>query len=252
VYLADRGEAPFFTSVSTTIEAVQRDWADVVAVASNGERPFFALVRDGIDTIADLHGKRVMTGGGASRNEITHLATGQGWHLGTDLHVVRGDATDRMRAFEDPNIDAVAGRIHYLAWARKAGFHPLTYPAGATWFEGGLGVTRRFLQDQPEAVAGVVRALARADAFIHDPANRDECIATLDAYIRYLTPTTAAEAFDIHRDYYSLYLDAPGMQYMAEVLAVAKQTAASWTPDHLDTTFLAAAGARRAPGARAI
>lgn len=244
VRLALNGEIAFFTSVSTTIEAVQRGWGDVVAVAASSERPFFALVRDGINAIADLRGKRIMTGGGASRNEMLDLIAGQGWTVGTDVELVRGGATDRMAAFRDASIDAVAARTHYLAWARQEGFHPLLYADGATWFEGGIGVSRQFVQDRPQDVLRMVRVLARATEFVRDPANRDTVVETLPRYIRYLTPQTAAESFDVHRDYFSLRLDEPGLRYMAKVLAVAKGTAATWTPDHLDTRFLADVGIR--------
>lgn len=238
VRLALRGEIAFFTSVSTTIEAVQRGWGDVVAVAASSERPFFALVRDGIDSVADLRGKRIMTGGGASRNEMLDLIAGQGWTVGEDIELVRGGATDRMHAFADPAIDGVAARTHYLAWAEQRGFHPMNYANGATWFEGGIGVSRSFLTERPEDVRSMVRVLARATDYVKDPANRDKVVDLLPKYVRYLTPRTAAESFDVHQDFFSLRLAEPGLAYMARVLAVAKGTSATWTTDHLDTRFL--------------
>jgi NitT/TauT family transport system substrate-binding protein len=238
VRLACNGEISFFTSVSTTIEAVQQGWGDVVAVAASSERPFYALVRDDIHDVADLRGKRIMTGGGASRNEMLHLIEGQGWTIGEDVELVRGGATDRMKAFSDPSIHAVAARTHYLAWATQYGFHPLTYTNGATWFEGGLGVARTYLETEPDQVRRVVRAFARATEFVRDEANRDAVVEALAYYVTYLTPQTAAESYDVHRPYFSLRLDEAGLRYMAGVLAVAKGTPASWTPKHLDTTFL--------------
>jgi NitT/TauT family transport system substrate-binding protein len=238
VQLALKGEIEFFTSVSTTIEAVQRGWGDVVAVAASSERPFFALVRDDIREIADLRGKRIMTGGGASRNEMLHLIESQGWTVGEDVDLVRGGATDRMKAFEDPTVHAVAARTHYLAWARRFGFHPLTYTGGATWFEGGIGVSRSYLEREPDAVRRMVRAFARATDFVRDENNRDAVVEALAYYVTYLTPESALESYDVHRPYFSLRLDEAGLRYMAGVLAVAKGTAVSWTADHMDTTFL--------------
>lgn len=239
VDLALAGDIAFFTSVSTSIEAVLRGWGDVVAVAANATRPFFLLAREEIASVEDLKGKRVMTGGGASRNEMLHLANRMGWTVGHDIILIRGDAVDRQRAFEDPDIDGVAGRTHYLGWAETNGFKPMPYAPGQTWYEGGVAISRRFLEERPDAVRAIVVGLERATAFILDETNRDTCIQTIVDYVKYMDAESAAVAYDAHRPYFSTSLDAAGMQYMASVLAIAKDVPeATWSPRHLDTTFL--------------
>lgn len=245
VDLALAGEIACFTSVSTVIEAVLRDWGDVVAVAASAERPFFALVRSGIETIADLRGKRIMTGGGASRNEMLHIAAMMGWTPGVDIFLVRGDAVDRQRAFADPDIHAVAGRTHYLAWARERGFHPLTYPSGATWFEGGIGVSRAFLRDHPDKVRKMVRAIAAGTEWVRDPANREAAVVTITRFIRYLNDEDARKSYDVHREFFGNRLDEPGTAYMSTVLAAAKGVERNaWDPRHLELGFLAELGVK--------
>jgi ABC-type nitrate/sulfonate/bicarbonate transport system substrate-binding protein len=237
------GEVACFTSVSTVIEAVLRGWGDVVAVAASAERPFFALVRSDIETIADLRGKRIMTGGGASRNEMLHIASMMGWTPGVDFSLVRGDAVDRQRAFADPDIHAVAGRTHYLAWAREEGFHALTYPSGATWFEGGIGVSRGFLRDHPDKVRKMVRAIVRGTDWVRDPANREAAVATITRFIRYLNDKDARKSYDAHREFFGNRLNEPGTKYMSDVLAAAKGVERNtWDARHLELGFLAELG----------
>lgn len=239
VEMAERGDVEFFTSVATSIEAVQQGWADVVAIAASAERPFYLLVRSRIRSVEELEGACVMTGGGSSRNEMLHLAQRMGWVVGRDLRLVRGDAVDRMKAFDDPSIDAVAGRIHYLSWAREAGFEPWRYRPGETWFEGGVVVTRSFAERRPDDVRALVRGLARGTEYVRNPSNRVMCTRILEQFVGHMNADDAERSYDVHREHYSLRLDPAGMEYMARVLATAKGgQVAEWSPTALDTRFI--------------
>jgi ABC-type nitrate/sulfonate/bicarbonate transport system substrate-binding protein len=240
VDLALRGDIAFFCSVSTSIEAVLRGWGDVVAVAASAERPFFLLVRDEVQTVGDLQGRRILTGGGASRNEMLYLAAGMGWEVGKDVELVRGDGVDRQRALATGEYDAVAGRTHLLGWAGERGYRALPYAPGTTWYEGGVAVTRQFLDHHREEVAGFVRALHRATRFIADEANREPCVEVLTQYVKLLGRADAETGYDAHREHFSPALTLEGLRYMAEVLAVAKGVpAATWGPQHVDLDVVA-------------
>lgn len=241
VDLALRGDIAFFTSVSTSIEAVLRGWGDVVAVAASARRPFYLLARKEIDSAQQLRGKRIMTGGGASRNEMLHLAERMNWQVGRDITLVRGDAVERQKAFEDPDIDGIAGRTHYQGWADANGFKPMPYTDGHTWYEGGVAVSRQFLESSEAHVASMVRALARATEFIVDEANRAECVKVITQYVKYMNDEDARVSYDAHRPHFSIELDEAGMRYMASVLAIAKSVPdATWDPRHLDLRFVIA------------
>ena len=241
VDLALRGDIAFFTSVSTSIEAVLRGWGDVVAVAASARRPFYLLARKDIETAEQLLGKRIMTGGGASRNEMLHLADRMNWQVGRDITLVRGDAVERQKAFEDPDIDGIAGRTHYQGWAEANGFKPMPYSDGHTWYEGGVAVSRQFLVENEAQVWSMVRGLQRATEFILDEANRKQCVKIITEYVKYMGEADARVSYDAHRPHFSTELDESGMRYMARVLAIAKNVRnATWEPRHLDLRFVSA------------
>src|SRR5688572_27728495 len=75
------GDAVFFTAVSGAIEAQLLGWGDVKALAGGSTRGSSMFARPTIQSVEDLRGKRVMVGGGASRNEIYYLAHLQGWEV---------------------------------------------------------------------------------------------------------------------------------------------------------------------------
>jgi ABC-type nitrate/sulfonate/bicarbonate transport system substrate-binding protein len=128
VRLCLAGDLDFYTSISTTVEAVLRGWGDVKALCSNQTTLYFCAARQEIAELNDLQGKRVMVGGGASNNQITYLSKKLGWILGSDITIVRGDALDRIRAFEGPAIAAVIAREEYAYWAVKAGWRLIRVP----------------------------------------------------------------------------------------------------------------------------
>jgi ABC-type nitrate/sulfonate/bicarbonate transport system substrate-binding protein len=163
VRLCLAGDLDFYTSISTTVEAVLRGWGDVKALCSNQTTLYFCAARQEIAELNDLQGKRVMVGGGASNNQITYLSKKLGWILGSDITIVRGDALDRIRAFEDPAIAAVIAREEYAYWAVKAGWRLIPYPEEyMRWHGGGLCTSARLIHEQPDTVFKAVKAVVLA------------------------------------------------------------------------------------------
>ena len=234
VDLCVSGDAVFFTSVSTGIEARLLGWADVKALAASNTRGSSMFARATIQSAADLKGKRVMTGGGASRNEILYLAQLNRWEIGKDLVLVPGDEVARAKAFADPNIDAVCGRMLYKTYADQHGFHVFQLP-NAVWHDGGLCTSTEMIAREPDVVQAVVNGFVRAAAFIR--ANKAEAVKIGARNIRWLNETEVASHYDNME--FTVDITEQGLAWMAGLLRLAKQSARHEDPNNAaDLTFL--------------
>jgi ABC-type nitrate/sulfonate/bicarbonate transport system substrate-binding protein len=223
VRLCLAGDLDFYTSISTTVEAVLRGWGDVKALCSNQTTLYFCAARQEIAELNDLQGKRVMVGGGASNNQITYLSKKLGWILGSDITIVRGDALDRIRAFEDPAIAAVIAREEYAYWAVKAGWRLIRYPEEyMRWHGGGLCTSTRLIHEQPDAVFKAVKAVVLATDYLNH--HRQEAIELACERISHLSREDAEGNYDIHmrNGGYTCAITEEGIRYQSEVLASAK------------------------------
>jgi len=223
VRLCLAGDLDFYTSISTTVEAVLRGWGDVKALCSNQTTLYFCAARQEIAELNDLQGKRVMVGGGASNNQITYLSKKLGWILGSDITIVRGDALDRIRAFEDPAIAAVIAREEYAYWAVKAGWRLIPYPEEyMRWHGGGLCTSARLIREQPDTVFKAVKAVVLATDYLNH--HRQEAIELACKRISHLSREDAEGNYDIHmrNGGYTCAITEEGIRYQSEVLASAK------------------------------
>ncbi|MGH7845562.1 MAG: ABC transporter substrate-binding protein [Candidatus Binatia bacterium] len=234
VDLCASGDALFFTSVSTAIEARVLGWADVKALAASNTRGSSMFARPSIQSAADLRGKRVMTGGGASRNEILYLAQLNRWEIGKDLVLVPGDEVARAKAFADANIDAVCGRMLYKTYADQHGFHVFHLP-GAVWHDGGLCTSAETIERKPDLVQAVVNGFVRAIGFIRS--NKAEAVKIGARNIRWLNEAEVANHYDNME--FTADITEQGLAWMAGLLRLAKQSARQEDPRNAaDLRFL--------------
>ena len=127
VQLLVEGEIDFYTSISAIVEAVTRG-VKVKALCATSNSKYPCAAREEVRSFADLKNKKVMVGGGRSRNEVLWLCRRHGWNPDQDLKIVSGDLSERAKAFSDPSFAAVFGRPQYLSWLKKGCFHLLPYP----------------------------------------------------------------------------------------------------------------------------
>lgn len=227
------GDAVFFTAVSCAVEAQLLGWGDVKALAGSNTRGSSMFARPTIQTAADLRGKRVMTGGGASINEMKYLAHLNSLEIGKDLILVPGNEVSRTTAFADPSIDGVCARLQYKTYADQHGFHQFALP-GAIWHEGGLCTSADMIRTQPEVVQAVVNAFVRAMVFIKE--NKDEVVKIGERNIRWLDEAGVASHYDLI-DFCPDMTD-DGLRWMTGLLAVAKGSDRQLEPsDVADTSF---------------
>jgi ABC-type nitrate/sulfonate/bicarbonate transport system substrate-binding protein len=243
VDLCVSGDAVFFTSVSTALEARLLGWADVKALAASNSRGSSMFARSSIQSVSDLKGKRVMSGGGASRNEILYLAQLNHWEIGKDLELIRGDEVARANAFADPRIDAVCGRALYKTYADKHGFHVFHLP-GAIWHDGGLCTSAKMIEQQADSVQAIVNGFVRSIAFIGE--NKDEAVKIGARNIRWLSEPEVASHYDNMT--FSPDMTEEGLGWMIGLLQVAKRSAHQESPGSAaDLSFLRKAKEKYAP-----
>jgi len=240
VRLCLAGDLDFFTSVSTTVEAILRGWGDVKALCSNETTWHFCMARPEVKELRDLKGKKVMVGGGASNNQITYLARKLGWEVGKDITTVRGDAIDRIKAFQDPSIAAIIAREEYVYWAVKAGWHLIRYPEEyMRWHGGGLCTSAKLIREEPEVVYKAVKAVLQATEYLNH--HREEAITLALRRISHLNREEAEGNYDVHmrNGGYSCAITAEGIQFESEVLGLAKGVSKKVTlQDAADLSFL--------------
>jgi ABC-type nitrate/sulfonate/bicarbonate transport system substrate-binding protein len=240
VRLCLAADLEFYTSISTTVEAILRGWGDVKALCSNQTTLHFCAARQEIAELNDLKGKRVMVGGGASNNQITYLSKKLGWALGSDITIVHGDALDRIQAFHDPAIAAVIAREEYAYWAVKSGWRLVPYPEKyMRWHGGGLCTSLSLIREQPDTVYQTVKAVVEATAYLNS--HRREAIDLACSRIAHLSREEAEGNYDVHmrNGGYSCAITEEGIRFQSEVLALAKGVNKKVTlQDAADLSFL--------------
>jgi NitT/TauT family transport system substrate-binding protein len=236
--LAMKGDVAFLDGASTSIEAVVRGWGMLKVLCSGVRVPFFLMVRPNIEKVADLKGKRIITGsGGRAFNEVLYISKLNGWEPGKDITIIKGSPTDRIEAFQDPGIDAVATRPQFRHWAEQNGFRSLDYEGGKCWYSGGIAATPQMIEEKPEIVSRVVKVYLKAIDFIK--ANREESVRIILKEVPYLDYEGASGNYDVLHDLWSPLLERPGVEHMAEVCrAVKGSTLRPSFEDMVDLSFL--------------
>jgi ABC-type nitrate/sulfonate/bicarbonate transport system substrate-binding protein len=236
--LVDDGEVDFLTSLTNAMEAVLSRGHAIKFLCATTLTKFPCVARPEIRSIADLKGKKVMSGGGRSNTDLRFLCSRYGLRPGIDVEVIQGDSVGRARAFEDPTIAAVFARSQFLYWGTKAGFQPLYYPEpGMGWYEGGLAGGVSLITRHPDIVQKVVSAVVRATAFIKD--HEKEAVDVALKRIPHLDRTEAEGNYKILRAGFAGELEPSVIDYMATVVGTIKSTARRVTLEEVaDLSFL--------------
>jgi ABC-type nitrate/sulfonate/bicarbonate transport system substrate-binding protein len=235
--LVESGEVAFLTSLTNAMEAVLGGHALKFLCATTLTK-FPCVARPEIRSIADLKGKKVMSGGGRSNTDMRFLCSRYGLRPGIDLEVVQGDSVGRARAFEDPTIAAVFARSQFLYWGTKAGFRPLPYPdPGMGWYEGGLAAGVSLMTRHPEAIQKVVSAVVRATDYLK--INEKEAVEVALKRIPNLDRDEAEGNYRILREGFVDNLEPSVIDYMANVVGTIKATPRRVTLEEVaDLSFL--------------
>jgi ABC-type nitrate/sulfonate/bicarbonate transport system substrate-binding protein len=185
-----------------------------------------------------LKNKKVMVGGGRSRNEVLWLCRQLGWQPDVDLEVVSGDLSERAQAFRDPSFAAVFGRPQYLSWLKNGGFHLLPYPdTDDAWPEGCLATSQAMIAQNPEIVQRVVNAVVAATEYARN--HRQEAVAVAMNHVGYLGEESVEGNYDVLRDWYSNEITETAIAHIVKVLELKKDSARPLClEDFADLSFL--------------
>jgi NitT/TauT family transport system substrate-binding protein len=236
--LVESGEVGFLTSLTNAMEAVLGPGHALKFLCATSLTKFPCVARPEIRSIADLKGKKVMSGGGRSNTDLRFLCARYGLRPGIDVEVVQGDAMGRAKAFEDPTIAAVFARSQFLYWGTKAGFKPLPYPdPGMGWYEGGLAAGVALIRRHPDVVQKIVSAVVGAANFLKH--NEKEALDVALKRIPHLDRDAAEGNYRILRDGFVDSLEPSVIDYMATVVGTIKASPRRVTLDEVaDLSFL--------------
>jgi NitT/TauT family transport system substrate-binding protein len=236
VQLLVEGEIDFYTSISAIVEAVTRG-VKVKALCATSNSRYPCAAREEIRSFADLKNKKVMVGGGRSRNEVLWLCRRHGWDPDQDLEIVSGDLAERAKAFSDPSFAAVFGRPQYLSWLKKGGFHLLPYPdKDDAWPEGCLATSQKLIDKKPDLVQRVVNAVVAATDYART--RKDEAITVAMKNIGYLGQEAVEGNYEVLREWYSSDISETAIAHVMEVLELKTAGQSLKLADFADLSFL--------------
>jgi len=243
VQLLVEGEIDFYTSISAIVEAVMRS-VKVKALCATSNSRYPCAAREEIRSFADLKNKKVMVGGGRSRNEVLWLCRRHGWNPDQELKIVSGDLSERAKAFSDPSFAAVFGRPQYLSWLKKGGFHLLPYPdKDDAWPEGCLATSQKLIEEKPDLVQRVVNAVVAATDYART--RKDETIAVAMKNIGYLGQEAVEGNYEVLREWYSSDISETAIAHVMEVLELKTAGQSLKLADFADLSFLMRANSMR-------
>jgi NitT/TauT family transport system substrate-binding protein len=243
VQLLVEGEIDFYTSISAIVEAVTHG-VKVKALCATSNSRYPCAAREEIRSFGDLKNKRVMVGGGRSRNEVLWLCRRHGWNPDQDLEIVSGDLSERAKAFSDPSFAAVFGRPQYLSWLKKGGFHLLPYPdKDDAWPEGCLATSQRLIEEKPDLMQKVVNAVVAATEYART--RKDEAIAVAMKNLSYLGQEAVEGNYDVLREWYSSDISETAIAHVIDVLELKTDRESPKLEDFVDLSFLRRARSMR-------
>jgi NitT/TauT family transport system substrate-binding protein len=236
IQLLAEGEIAFYTSISAVVDTVTQG-VKVKALCATSNSKYPCAARDDIRTFADLKNKKVMVGGGRSRNEVLWLCRRYGWQPDRDLEVISGDLAARAKAFTNASFSAVFGRPQYLAWLKKGGFHLLPYPdKDDAWPEGCLATSQALIDDKPEVVQKAVNAVVAATEYART--HKDEAIAVAMKHIGYLGKEAVEGNYEVLREWYSCDISETAIAHIVEVLELNTAGRSTKLENFADLSFL--------------
>ena len=228
----DVGIAPATSAFGPGLEG-----ADTVMLASWANKlGFSALVQPGLQTVADLRGKRVGVSRRGSNSEIWAAAVlgSFGLEPERDYTVLSiGGQSEQLAALQNGAIDVAIMTPPLNLRARQLGFRELlSYRDYSLEFANvGLVSTRRYLREQPAAVDRLLRALAEGTAImLQQP---ETALAVLTRYTQVEERDLLEEtlAFEQSRTSRDLLPTPAGLRAALDELVATNPKAATATPE---------------------
>jgi NitT/TauT family transport system substrate-binding protein len=179
-------------SVNAFVKAKGKNLVIVSGAASGGAS---LVAKPEITSVSQLKGKKIATPSLGNTQDIAlrHWAKTQGWNTtkegGGDILVTPTENATVVNAWRAGAIDAAWSPEPYASKLVAAGGHVLVNEA-SLWPKGAfattvLVVSKEFLKDHPDAVAGLVSGVVKTNAWI--TSNQDKAKAAANAKLAELT-----------------------------------------------------------------
>ena len=173
-----RGDLDYSAAVNGIIQGIVRG-APAKILACAVDRPLQSFVaRKDIRTSRDLRGKKVAgsTAGGTATLMADAALKHFGLEPGRDVSVVPL-RSNRLTALDSGAVDAALLGVPENIIAVEKGYNELLFVGDILSFpQNGFGASVKKIQESPEEVYGMVRAMLRGFLFSLDPRNRDEVV----------------------------------------------------------------------------
>jgi NitT/TauT family transport system substrate-binding protein len=173
-----RGDLDYSAAVNGIIQGIVRG-APAKILACAVDRPLQSFIaRKDIRTPRDLKGKKVAgsTTGGTATLMADAALKHFGLEPGRDVSVVPL-RSNRLTALDSGAVDAALLGVPENIMAVEKGYNELLFVGDIISFpQNGFGASVKKIQDSPEEVYGMVRAMLRGFLLSFDPRNREEVV----------------------------------------------------------------------------
>ena len=218
------GDIAFTATFGSTLRGIVGGFPIKFVAVSVKKSEHFLIVRPEIKEIRDLNGKKlgVATLFGSDQKAAEEMIRGKGFSPNMIKPITLGEAPVRAQALRSGLVDAISVSSPFDLTLQAEGFRALAGPRDIEIAlpTSGIAVVTRLLQQNPQHVKRVVRALMKAHRFVFD--NRKEVVPQM---IRYLeqSPEVADRSYDLLVN--SLSRNGEITDHEWEVLTEKKKTA---------------------------
>ena len=218
------GDIDFTATFGSTLRGIVGGFPIKFVAVSVKKSEHFLIVRPEIKEIRDLNGKKlgVATLFGSDQKAAEEMIRAKGFSPNMIKPITLGEAPVRAQALRSGLVDAISVSSPFDLSLQTEGFRALAGPKDIEIAlpTSGIAVATRLLQQNPQHVKRVVRALMKAHRFVFE--NRKEVVPQM---IRYLeqSPEVAERSYDLIVN--SLSRNGEITDHEWEVLTEKKKTA---------------------------
>jgi ABC-type nitrate/sulfonate/bicarbonate transport system substrate-binding protein len=192
------GDIDFTATFGTTLRGIVGGFPIKFVAVSVKKSEHFLIVRPEIKEIRDLNGKKlgVATLFGSDQKAAEEMIRSKGFSPNMIKPIALGESPVRAQALRSGLVDAISVSSPFDLTLQTEGFRALAGPKDIDMAlpTSGIAVATRLLQQNPQHIKRVVRALMKAHRFVFE--NRKE---TVPQMIRYLeqSPEVAERSYDL-------------------------------------------------------
>ncbi len=198
------GEMALYSGSPETGAQAAAGGADLIIIASNEPTQYKLIVQPNIKSVQELKGKRIGIDriGGSSHYATRRMLEKLGLRPSeVEFLSIAGGGSERVTAFRSGLVSAVASTVERFERA-KVPYHYLgdAVEMGIRVIGSSFMTTRRFRDQNREAMQRFVRAVIEAAHWTKDPKNHSEVIRIYSRYLRTQDPSVLELNYKLYVD----------------------------------------------------